>query len=254
MKVATGPAPVAARKRGKPFDEQPTPATADKCRKTNPSPSKMPVATPYSPPPPGHAFHGDGPGQAPVVTGTERSVRRPLRTHLSIDGDSCVDLQKDAQATILEAASLRDVKRLVALAADTARRFGQAFQNKCRRLGPNRKVPVCSACSGSGADIFTLLAIMKALAPLCPQLEFEYQFCCEKVEQKRKFIRALHKVLGNEWKATKSGTPAPSAETNQAPTAPGAVAAAPGADEGVTATGANATAVREPCIFEDITH
>ena len=94
------------------------------------------------------------------------------------------------------------------LARQHLHNFYQAFGPECtRRLGPNRKVRIATGCTGSGAEVFSLLAIVEAFRSICPKLLFEYVFHCELNQKRMQFVRALHKHLGARLEKTHLGEP-----------------------------------------------
>ena len=81
--------------------------------------------------------------------------------------------------------------------------FREALGAECtRRLAPNREVRVATGCTGSGGEVFTLLAVLGAFRTLCPNLRFTYQFHAEKHQSKRRFVQLLHKLLADDLGAT----------------------------------------------------
>ena len=69
-------------------------------------------------------------------------------------------------------------------------------------MAPNREIRIATACSGSGAEVFTILAVVNTFRKLYPGLRFTYKFQCEKNNEKKKFIIALHEALATDLGAT----------------------------------------------------
>ena len=97
----------------------------------------------------------------------------------------------------LEADDVRD-GALAKLAKEHLSEFKSAFGGESQHaMGPNREVRVGTACTGSGTELFSLLAILEAFRDECPELKFKYMFHCEKNPSKRRFVQVLHKHLGH---------------------------------------------------------
>ena len=172
--ASTGPAQN-KRTRRLPFDVSPSSKWISKT-----PPAKRPSAE-VGPPPPGHAFvmpTGQAPVQEPVpdATGDRNCRRRLLVRRSSVDTDTSLEMQKEVQTRTLKADGLKDMEGLTKLAEEHALLFSKLLNDPLRPLGPNRKLLVASACSGTGADMLSCIAIRKALGSLLPDLEFEYVF------------------------------------------------------------------------------
>ena len=104
-------------------------------------------------------------------------------------------LHQKHRNSLLEAAGLRTLDGLTKLAGEHAQNFRQLIGSGGRAMVPKFKVRIGTACTGSGADLASMLAMKKALAAADIEFEFEYVFNCEKAGTKRNWILALHDTL-----------------------------------------------------------
>ena len=129
--------------------------------------------------------------------------------------------QKVRQQT-LHPTDLRTFKGLTDLATQHFENFGKLRSGICGPMVPKRTLRIGTACTGSSADLISMIAIQKAaLAALCADFTFKYVFNCEKTPYKRQWIAQLHQLC-------------------QEPAAHGPDGAAPG------------LVGEAPCLFEDI--
>ena len=141
------------------------------------------------------------PEHGPTSSVPAAKKARYLKPHVSIEASENFARSLDVSMQVVKA---EDVKNnvLPKLAEEHLRNFRDALGSECtRRLAPNREVFIATSCTGSGAEYFTLLAIVKAFRNMYPRLRFTYVFHCEKYPMKRKFVRSLHQHLGKELAA-----------------------------------------------------
>ena len=122
---------------------------------------------------------------------------RSLAPQPSIDENDNIRHINSVCQTVLKAAEVKD-DALDRLAAEHLHNFRNALGSECaRRLAPNRVVRIATGCTGSGAEVFCLLAIINAFRDICPKLRFKYVFHCERDPTKRKFVQTLHQQLAD---------------------------------------------------------
>ena len=127
---------------------------------------------------------------------------RSLHAEASIDENDNFFRADEVAKTVLKAEDVKD-KALPLLAGEHLLNFRNALGAECeRRLAPNCEIRIATACTGSGAEVFTLLAIIEAFRSICPELRFTYVFHCEKASNKRLFVQELHKHLGERLSAS----------------------------------------------------
>ena len=100
------------------------------------------------------------------------AIARALAQQPSIDENDNIQRANSVSQTVLQA---EDVKNgaLDKLAAEHLQNFPDALGSECtRRLAPNREVHVATGCPGSGAEVFSILAIIEAFRNICPNLRF----------------------------------------------------------------------------------
>ena len=75
--------------------------------------------------------------------------------------------------------------------------FRVAFGNNDRRMASNRELRVASACTESGAEVFTLMALAAALRDtgLPHALKFKYVWHCENNKWNCNFVKGMHHTL-----------------------------------------------------------
>ena len=151
----------------------------------------------------GHAHDGNGnvnivnPG--PAQEGNNGNKRRRLAAEPSIDFDEAEILHQKVRTQPLPAASLRTLDGLKDLAAANSENFKHLTTHSkhgSRPTVPPFKIRIGTACTGSSADLVSMIAIKQALADSGTDFSFEYVFNCEKDGKKRPWIAELHKVLG----------------------------------------------------------
>ena len=139
--------------------------------------------------------------------------RRRLAPTPSIDPDATAMLQQSVRERELSAADLRTRGGLSKLAAEHVQNFTKLMGPGAtkRDIAPRFKFRIGTACSGSAADILSMLAIQEAMAKEDQAgFEFEYVFNCEKNASKRNWILALHNVLsGSDHTAHGHGNDTP---------------------------------------------
>ena len=113
------------------------------------------------------------------------SVMRPSRTLLR---------QPSITNTILDADKLKSLDGLANLAAEHACNFAKLF-DKDRQIAPSCTLRIGTASGGSAQDALCLAAMKMALGKTYPDLDFQYVFNCERKDNKRSWILALHKML-----------------------------------------------------------
>ena len=146
-------------------------------------------------------------GYGPVAGAPVHKKPRSLQPQASIDEKDNLKKAAVVGKTVLQA---EDVKKdaLPKLAAQHMHNFRAALGSECtRRLAPNCEVRVATGCTGSGGEVFTLLAILDAFRTLCPNLRFTYTHHCEKHATKRRFVQTLHKHLATRLGATTDNEP-----------------------------------------------
>ena len=133
-----------------------------------------------------------------------QKVRRTLGVNASIGEKDNYRNQRHCENKVLPAATVRGSCWLNNLARDHYNSFKETFQfgrpNFC--MAPDGEVRVATCCTGSGAEVFSLLAVVDTLRTTYPDLRFNYAFHCEKQGQKRKFLNKLHQVLHTKLQAT----------------------------------------------------
>ena len=130
-----------------------------------------------------------------LTAGTKR--QRPLIRTPSIDATENMRRVTNVKATVLAAEDVRT--GLSKLAAEHVVQFKEALaQTAERALAPNCTVKVATAGTGSGAEVFTVLAVIDAFKEMYPHLKFEYVFNCDKNAMKRKFVHVMHEHLAAE--------------------------------------------------------
>ena len=135
--------------------------------------------------------HPDDPFPPPAKT--RRTLGGPK---FSIDKETSFLMREQQLQKELKAAEMHNMSGLRDLAHDHLNNFEQLFGSEIqRRMAPNRVIRVATACTGSGAEVFTLLAIINTFRHTYPALKFSYVFHCEKVPQKRQFVKSLHREL-----------------------------------------------------------
>ena len=129
-------------------------------------------------------------GNPPFVT-----KARPLDRQPSIGAEDNFRRYNRLKEVVLPAGSVRN-DALQTLAAEHLLHSQEALGGECtRRIGPNREIRVATSCTGSGGEVFTLLAAVDAFRAMNPDLRFKYVFHCEKHTTKRRFVQTLHKHL-----------------------------------------------------------
>ena len=110
---------------------------------------------------------------------TARTKRqRPLIRTPPIDATENRRRVTKVAATVLAAEDVRT--GLSKLAVQHVVHFKEALAKaSARALAPNCTVKVATACTGSGAEVFTVLAVIDAFRGMCPNLKFEYVFNCD---------------------------------------------------------------------------
>ena len=118
--------------------------------------------------------HGRGSGNAPVL-----KKARSLEPQHSIEAKDNFSRCNVVKQKVLDASSCKN-DALPKLAAEHLQQFRDALGAECtRRLAPNRMILVATSCTGSGAEVYTLLAIVEAFRAAYPGLRFEYVFHCD---------------------------------------------------------------------------
>jgi len=110
---------------------------------------------------------------------------RTLVGHPSIDETTNIASVATLQKQELGASGVAEPTWLNNWAEQHLSNFRKALQDSDRCIAPNRELRVATACTGSGAEAFTLLAIAKAFRKtgLAHSLKFNYVFHCEKTER-----------------------------------------------------------------------
>ena len=149
---------------------------------------------------PGHAHDPNASGG-----GTDFPARkkwRQLEEQVSIDEKTTYLHQSQLKTRVVLAEDMKN-KGLDMLAAEHLQSFKEALGvEHDRRLAPNREIRIATGCTGSGGEVFTVLAVLEALRPHYPGLRFKYVWHCEKHPTKRKFVQTLHEHLASRLGAT----------------------------------------------------
>ena len=146
---------------------------------------------------PGYGQRSPAPRRGHAVTGNAplRKKARSLEPQASIETKENFRRRSVVKQNVLTASSVKN-DALPNLAAEHLQHFRDALGTECtRRLAPNRVIRVATSCTGSGAEVFTLLAIVEAFRTSYPGLRLSYVFHCEKNSTKRRFVQTLHEHL-----------------------------------------------------------
>ena len=142
------------------------------------------------------------PGAVTPRPGLAPAARKLLHATPSIDGDDARMMAAEQSQKMLHASDLREMAGLEQLAAEHLQNFSSLLHN-VRLAGPNRKLIIGSACTGSAGHHVIMIAFLRACAKYLPDFTFEIAFDCENANLKRKWITDLYRVL-----------PAPGADSN----------------------------------------
>ena len=116
--------------------------------------------------------HGSAPGHITPpghgVTGTSevplKKTARALVANVSIEERTNFERSSKLGEKVLKADTIKS-DALPTLAKEHLEQFKEAFGEECqRRMAPSREIRVATACTGSGAELFTLLAVLEAFA------------------------------------------------------------------------------------------
>ena len=181
------------------------------------------------------------PEAGPALAGTpainDGARGRHLRAQPSIDATTLDMLHHKVTNATVTAKQLRGLGGLTTLAEQHFENFEQLIGEGKRTMAPMFTIRVATACTGSSADICSIIAIQRALAATYPGLGFEYVFNCEIKPLKRQWIMALHECMN---RPPLDAAPGLAKETTEAF----------GIGETRTALG---HADDAPCCFDDIT-
>ena len=95
---------------------------------------------------------------------------------------------------VLEAAGVGEISWLKNLAEQHHEAFTKELTNE-RVMAPDGVVRIATSCTGTGQEVFSLLAVIDVYRKLYPRFRVEYQFHCEKEPKKRAFVNTMHEVL-----------------------------------------------------------
>ena len=136
----------------------------------------------------GHDHDGNGnvnivnPG--PAQEGNDGNKRRRLAAEPSIDFDEAEILHQKVRTHPLPAASLRTLDGLKDLAAANSENFKHLTTHSkhgSRPTVPPFKIRIGTACTGSSADLMSMVALQRAMDKAYPDsFSYEYIFNCEK--------------------------------------------------------------------------
>ena len=129
------------------------------------------------------------------MSGQPPHKTRRLAGHPSIDETTNIASVATLQKQELDANDVAKPTWLNNLAEQHLSNFKEALQGSDRCIAPNRELRVATACTGSGAEAFTLIAIATAFrnTGFAHGLAFNYVFHCEKSKGKRNFVRAMER-------------------------------------------------------------
>ena len=115
-------------------------------------------------------------GQAKTV----RVRRRKLGRNPSIDDGMATKLQKEVSQQPLRAEAMKDLDGLTDLASEHLQNF-QKLIGTARSIVPPFKLRIGTACTGSSADLMSMVALQRAMDKAYPgSFSYEYIFNCEK--------------------------------------------------------------------------
>ena len=150
-------------------------------------PEQAPVLAPVCP------TAGNGPDMAWLAsTKTDRAVpgqaktvrvrRRKLGRNPSIDDGMATELQKEVSQQPLRAEALKGLDGLTDLAFEHLQNF-QKLICPARSIVPPCKLRIGTACTGSSADLMSMVALQRAMDTAYPgsNFSYEYIFNCEKI-------------------------------------------------------------------------
>ena len=155
---------------------------------------------------PARADIGSGTGGIPCVGNTGHAsvgnldsgnagAQRRLTAKPTVDTIEADILHQKVRQQTLHATDLRTLKGLTDLATQHFENFGKLRSGICGPMVPKRTLRIGTACTGSSADLISMIAIQKAaLAALCADFTFKYVFNCEKTAFKRQWIAQLHNL------------------------------------------------------------
>ena len=126
--------------------------------------------------------------------------RRQVQRGLSIDDGSADMLQQHVRNVLLPAAQLRTLKGHAELATDHLRYMRELIGSDGRSLVPTRTLRIGTVCTGSGAEVISLVAIEHAFSQIFGRSSFSYRymFNCERNAVRQRWINALHRAVEDE--------------------------------------------------------
>ena len=131
----------------------------------NPLPSSHTTAPGHGSTPPGHGVAGAS--GMPL-----KKKARALVANVSIEERANFERSSKLGQKVLKADNIKS-DCLPKLAKEHLEQFKEAFGEEFqRRMAPNREIRVATACTGSGAEVFSLLAVLEAFRDIYPGLQF----------------------------------------------------------------------------------